>query len=50
MKNKPYIIVTGGTRTGLATAEYLSKLNWNLIIVDNSKELLLFTKKVKINE
>ena len=52
MKNKPYIIITGGTRgLGLATAEYLSKLNWNLIIVDISKKASSFYKESKnINE
>ena len=36
-KNKPFIIITGGTRgLGLATAKYLSKLQWNLIIIDIS--------------
>ena len=36
-KNKPFIIITGGTRgLGLTTAIYLSKLEWNLIIIDIS--------------
>ena len=36
--NKPLIIITGGTRgLGLETAVYLSKLNWNLILIDISK-------------
>ena len=34
---KPYIVITGGTRgLGFYTAQYLSKLGWNLIIVDIS--------------
>jgi len=38
-KDKPFIIITGGSRgLGLATAQYLSKLQWNLIIIDISKE------------
>ena len=46
--NKPLIIITGGTRgLGLATAEYLSKLNWNLIIIDISKEASKVYKESK---
>ena len=36
-KNKPNIVITGGTRgLGFYTAKYLSKLGWNLIIIDIS--------------
>ena len=46
--NKPLIIITGGTRgLGLTTAEYLSKLNWNLIIIDISKEASKVYKESK---
>ena len=51
-KNKPYIIITGGTRgLGLATALYLSKLQWNLIIIDISKKASQVYKESKdLNE
>ena len=36
-RNKPNIVITGGTRgLGFYTAKYLSKLGWNLIIIDIS--------------
>ena len=59
-KNKPFIIITGGTRgLGLSTAIYLSKLEWNLIIIDisqkassvykESKNIIEVKKKLKNN-
>lgn len=51
-KNKPFIIITGGTRgLGLTTAIYLSKLNWNLILIDISKKASsVYSESKNINE